>query len=574
MPLKTSGVEDHRSLPHLPQTPPLASARRARMIVSWWDREIQVWRLYKTPGKLAESLEKGEDIDQNRKLLKSILVKGEDNIASATISQDGSLLVVATAKSLKCFFLVSSAAATGKDTMQVTTIDIPSRFSNTGANLVSISPDQNWLCLVNATQIRMVKIIPSTGPLVPPRLEDKIFTLKRLNRSSSQPQLGKTLARYDKSIAHVTFSPDSQMLASADLGGCIDTWVLSASQTNGTSALLSGGVRADDDAMSDSSSASDSDPPNGITTAGTQRGHAVWKPNPKADLLPALQEALTVLSFSDQRPGRASADSTGDGPANDYTLLAITRKWRIVALKPLAGKLAPWSKMTSVANYPDQLKTVRDLPKGVVWNGLKAWIYGISFLFMIDLARPFPPRSANAAAPGAGASGRGIKRKRGGDAGAGSASQRGGLGPTDLRGLDLRESTADVVPSWSKGDEAQQGGMSAGDRMEIDQADEEDGDDGSDGAEHDLALVPVQEPNGLEPKAHDGGHQSAPRPWFCTFKYRPILGIVPLGFRPRSTRGDPEDVTGPLEVALVERPHWDEKLPARYYEEKEWERRM
>jgi U3 small nucleolar RNA-associated protein 4 len=41
--------------------------------------------------------------------------------------------------------------------------------------------------------------------------------------------------------------------------------------------------------------------------------------------------------------------------------------------------------------------------------------------------------------------------------------------------------------------------------------------------------------------------------WWHTFKYRPILGIVPIG-----------DRSTPLEVVLVERPPWDLDLPPKF----------
>jgi U3 small nucleolar RNA-associated protein 4 len=47
------------------------------------------------------------------------------------------------------------------------------------------------------------------------------------------------------------------------------------------------------------------------------------------------------------------------------------------------------------------------------------------------------------------------------------------------------------------------------------------------------------------------------RAWWVTHKYRPILGVVPLGDG---------------EVALVERPTWDVEMPDRYFAGDEWER--
>ncbi|KAL3958489.1 hypothetical protein ACCO45_006651 [Purpureocillium lilacinum] len=49
--------------------------------------------------------------------------------------------------------------------------------------------------------------------------------------------------------------------------------------------------------------------------------------------------------------------------------------------------------------------------------------------------------------------------------------------------------------------------------------------------------------------------------WWITYKYRPILGVVPVN------RADQ-----PLEVALVERPTWDVDMPDRYFAGHEWEK--
>ena len=44
-----------------------------------------------------------------------------------------------------------------------------------------------------------------------------------------------------------------------------------------------------------------------------------------------------------------------------------------------------------------------------------------------------------------------------------------------------------------------------------------------------------------------------PEPWWYTFQYRPILGMVPIGKEGQ-----------PLEVVLVERPSWELDLPPRF----------
>jgi U3 small nucleolar RNA-associated protein 4 len=45
LPLKGFGREHHLSLPTFPNSAPVQSAPRQRLIMSWWDREVQIWRI-------------------------------------------------------------------------------------------------------------------------------------------------------------------------------------------------------------------------------------------------------------------------------------------------------------------------------------------------------------------------------------------------------------------------------------------------------------------------------------------------------------------------------------------------
>ena len=81
----------------------------------------------------------------------------------------------------------------------------------------------------------------------------------------------------------------------------------------------------------------------------------------------------------------------------------------------------------------------------------------------------------------------------------------------------------------------------------------------------------------------NGEHEEGSPAYWHTFKYRPILGIVPLSPSPHSPDPDQEEGTaggggggrgGGVEVVLVERPLWDmeaeEALPARFWGAQEW----
>ncbi|GAO13765.1 hypothetical protein UVI_02018610 [Ustilaginoidea virens] len=85
VPLKEMGRENHRMMSNLPQQPPVISATKARFIVSWWEREVHIWILRKSAVELQLSPNEGVDINQNRKLLKTIVVKDSLRIAGGFV---------------------------------------------------------------------------------------------------------------------------------------------------------------------------------------------------------------------------------------------------------------------------------------------------------------------------------------------------------------------------------------------------------------------------------------------------------------------------------------------------------
>ena len=61
----------------------------------------------------------------------------------------------------------------------------------------------------------------------------------------------------------------------------------------------------------------------------------------------------------------------------------------------------------------------------------------------------------------------------------------------------------------------------------------------------------------------EGG--SRPSKWWSTYKYRPILGLVPISSQAQISKGKSKGGgVEALEVVLVERPTWDMDLPPRF----------
>ena len=506
---------------------------------------------------MLEAVDVEDDIVKNRKLLGRILIKGDSNITSATISKDGAFLVVSTNSDVKAFHLTIGNSKS-KEEIRIRKVDVPAPLARLGASAVQLSPDCKWLTIIqDGTTVLITKIIrDEESEESQITLHSRASKLDRLKRKIPKHVLLGGLKNYERRIGHVAFSADSKMLATADLAGFIDTWVLrDPDLQNGASA------EEEDDASSSSSSSSDgSDDEMGMVEAGPR-----WVRNPKARLIPKLPASPVVLSFSDDVPG----DSL-KGRA-DYTLLAITIGTRLFLFHPLSGSLTSWARKNPHSSLPEQVRIMRDVPKGVLWQGSRLWIYGVSYIFMLDLSQDFSQEESTALIQAGQKNG--TKRKRGPDSGAGNRmAQAEALYPhqvkkaTEVDG-DKKEQWVDVEMT----DAEEDGGATSGDPEDEDDDDEDETEGGE--------LQLLRNGQGSADAGDKAKASGLRRKWWHTYKFRPILGIVPLESQDHGeeTSGavqgrETGDVPPLLEVALVERPIWDVDLPPRYFGEDEYER--
>lgn len=500
-----------------------------------------------------------QDIEKNRKLLGRVLIKGEANITSASISKDGSVLVVATASAIKAFHLTPVENA--KEELKIRKIQVPDSIENNGSTLVQISPNGQWLCWIqDGTKVFTARIkredsSDDTQITILPRPAK----LTRLRRDIPKHVRLGGLGSYDRRVTHLAFSPGSDILATADLAGYIDTWVLrDGSLQNGTSS------NDDDDASSSASSDSDSEQQQ-EPDIGPR-----WTRNPKAALFPKLSHSPVVLSFSEEALG-PSLGGTTDEPV----LLAATAASQIYTFHPLEGSLTRWSRRNGVWKLPDEIRATRDIIKGAIWQSSRIWMYGASFLFMLDISQDYTD-DAPVDEAATTKEKRSRKRKRGADSGAGSKSEKGAaLAPQHVR-VALAEdgkSGGWVDVEMADAESSQDHGMG--------QADDEDDDAASEEEGGELQKLRDREQSAQKDDteaAGDEGSSNARKNWWHTYKYRPILGVVPLSTAPAGEQtngvnggkgGKNKKAVGippALEVALVERPKWDVDLPARYVE--------
>ncbi len=505
-------------------------------MISWWDREIHVWLLRQSASDVFKmNGEENYDINQNRKLLKTIVVKGDSNIASATINPDGTLLVVSTATDVKAFRLEHNNPEKPAD-VKLSSLELPANVTKLGASRVQLSPNAAWLCLVqDGSRVVLVDLAASPSKGDTTTAVDTVQRLSRLQRSIPRYILNGGLGRYDRNITHIAFSPDSKFVAVADLAGYVDTWAL---QGDGYDLRNGRGNNEDADAASASESESSDDEEQSTGTFINGR----WVRNPNAKLIPKLPSSPALLTFSD--------DIAGQDGAEDYTLAAVTSSWNVLAFHPTQGSLTPWSRRHPKKSLPGPVQDLLDLAKGAFWQGPRLWIYGVSFLLMLDTSQNLPVVGSDKDTAIEVAGQQSLKRKRTAPtSGAGGRMDKEGLKPQQIRKFtDDKWEDVDVDPRNANGEED-----SDGDDEMLDAPDSELTQLRGAGA--------AAAANGSKSDATESDSDEHKR-WWITYKYRPILGVVPL-----------QAADSSLEVALVERPTWDVDMNETYYAGEEWERK-
>lgn len=540
--------------------------------------------------------------------------QGEESITSADISSDGDLVAISTMSELKLFRLIHKPSH-----LKVQKLELPHDMANMGAKAVHVSPDMKWLAIVRAdNSVHLHRIIPDEEPDKDLAVSPKVLSLKRLHRDAvkANPQYG-SLGEYDRSITCVAFSSDSRILAIADLSGFLDTWVLEGyedlTQDNGKE------IKADPSRTSeDEDSDEDVDEEGHPTVILGQH----WIRNPSASLLIKLPASPLILSFRPSATQSRSDLSNGLGvhptrhtphphshdlPSGEDRLFVLTAENQMYEFNVLSGRISDWSRRNPTSSLPRQFRDLRDRAMGAVWDvhaqKERIWLYGVSWLWMFDLSRDLPTSPGTNSRPpltnGTNES-KQLKRKRKHDSDDDSANDRWrhdtGSG-SKVPKSELNLGVSSKVRRINGAVETEGQAINIG-RGQNDESEEDDGDDVVLANENDSALVYLRrnaaannhteqtdsgEPDGdisdneaTQVTKSDGKQESH---WH-TFKYRPILGIVPLGSRTddeaggkdgQSDEDENEDYSRGLEVALVERPIWDVELPPRYYGNQEWD---
>ena len=533
---------------------------------------------------------------------------------------------------VKLFRLRRSKNST--NTLRAQKVELPIELATQGARILQFSPDSKWLAIADSkNSLHIDRVTGGSNGNTIQALKHRVHLGRIQPRQTQQKPFFGQHGSYDRSISHLVFSDDSRILVSASLDGKMDSWVLEGYEDlvqNRGSSLANGFASSSGENHSDNS-----DDDSGHDDDSRRSSHIIlgqqWIRNPAPDF-PLLPSAPLILSFratdatSTQpltngniglHPTRHNAHPhSHDLPSGEDRLLVVTSEHGLYEYNALTGKLSDWSRRNS-SNLPSQFLRNKDRVMGSLWDigpgRERLWLHGISWLGMFDLAKNFPievpplqktaTKETSEATTTANGTGGGQhfskKRKRekspdptkqdipakGSGAGDRAHPGDGMLGVKDdyrishgpdseqasylqmLRQLNPLPSDEDLDDEDNE-DAAHRGGPSAlirqlrgGDSSDMLNGHLSDQHDGGNTADED---------GGPSYKQRERPDHSA---FWCTQRYRPILGIVPIGGEDEDGEAG-EDVEmvdasrgksarQALEVALVERPLWDVDLPAR-----------
>lgn len=539
-PLREYGKENVRGLPSLPSQPPVTSAPKARLLVSWWDQEIHIWRIARQ-----YTLEALPEQQRPRKLVAKITLDSTDPLTSVSISPDGKLLAASSNSEVKVFQLRKRVESDG---LAVRRLDVPDDLADSGARLVSFSYDGKWLAA--ATPENEVQVVRFTLDAEKPKQFKIIDRVVDLDRPRRKAQRLSGFNKYDHAITRMAFSDDSSVLVTGDVSGYLDSWVLEG-HFDPTAPALDLAKHDSDKGSTDGSSDSDSDSDSDDDDDALAVFYGQhWSDNPNGHLLPKLDSTPLVLSFRPHKeatndlvnsnPGVHSTRSNPHAhahtlPQGQHRLFVVTARHQMYELDILAGKLSDWSRRNPTAVLPEDFTKIRDRAVGAVWdttaNRERIWLYGSTWVFMLNVGqdledfmtslvnkkrRPSEVDGEIAATP---------KRVKNNSSGAGSrlpASQRAPGHVGSVKITSQNEQGEDVVKTIDEEDRD----------VEMEDDDDTEG----------LQLTRLRSEDAAV--AAQGQYE---RKFWGTFKYRPILGMVPL----EDEDGKGEDV---LEVVIVERP--------------------
>lgn len=472
MPLREFGKQNPRSLPALPQQPQVISAAKARLVVSWWEKSVSIYKIARQ--NTLEAL--NNDNFRVRQIVAKVHIDGDDSIRHVAISPAGNILAVATSSAVKVFQLKRRSMDT--EMLAVRRLVVPNDLG--GARLLAISPDANWLAIVNTEnelKIARFDVVPGK-----PKLLRLLGSTQEMEKPANLNEEG-AFQPFDQTVTKLVISADSTAIVLGTLSGFMHSWILNG-EYDADAEAVEKQSRGNEPQDSD-----DSDDDEEEIVFYGQR----WLIN-TAPALPRIDAAPLVMLFRPPAQQELLDSQLGVESSSDRKrLVVISARHQLYDFDLNTGRLSEWSRRNPSTLLPSDFTVIRDRTMDAMWDSRgRIWLYGSTFVFMLDIENDLIDDCGSA-----------KKRK--------SDDQLGNHKKKKVEGRIQENSTEGKTRNAT---------TTGGDDNELEQ----------DGIDETHSMTKVQ------------SHQR-----WSTFKYRPILGIVP--FQDAGSRD--EDV---LEVVIVERP--------------------
>jgi len=260
--------------------------------------------------------------------------------------------------------------------------------------------------------------------------------------------------------------------------------------------------------------------------------------------IPRLPAAPVVLSF---RPAPTTlqisssslpkSDDDGDS-APDSELLVLPADTHIIHLfSATSGRLAQWSQRNPMPDcLPIEFAAVGDRAVGAFWEGTeRVWCFGATWVWMFDFTREWPNHKLS------------FDTQQTQEVGVGKRKRSGATAPVgvgSLSGAGSRMHHPMGLVSVAKTDDSE---------------DEED------------ELAALMESDDETDVAEPVKKQRGQKPYWGSYRYRSLLGFLPVGKREvveMAGEGWGEQGLQAIEMVVVERPVWDVGLPPRFFDGK------
>lgn len=219
----------YRKIPMTVQQPILASVPSRRMLMLWADQTIKIWAIGGTGSKALE----GQSGVENKKLISRMTMSNDENITSAQISSDGSLLVVSTIAEVKLFNLAPSASGKALTVTKSPAHDLEDQ----GARLVRLIEQANGtkrlLVVSPESDLTIYNLTKGEDGLYGIDLEVNPTELELLVSSTNK---SKSNISYLESIHLAEVSQDGNFLTVSQFSGAVHVFNFITGET--TSSLL------------------------------------------------------------------------------------------------------------------------------------------------------------------------------------------------------------------------------------------------------------------------------------------------------------------------------------------------